>query len=381
MRLTFDSLIPQGRSGNPENQRLFSKTYETALAFARRPEGWLVFTGPSGCGKTHLSAAIANQCIKEGRLALFIVVPDLLDHLRSTFSPNSEISYDELFEQVRNAPLLILDDLGTQSSTPWAEEKLFQILNHRFNARLPTVITTNVNLDDFSERLRTRLTDLSLSRVCVVEKSHLPVLEALDSLGFPLLAGMTFEKFDARGMNLVGEQRENLEKAFRTARNYAESPDGWLVLVGKHGVGKTHLAAAVAHYRKSKNDEVLFIEVPHLLDYLRKTFAPESKVTYDVAFEKVKTVPLLILDDFGEQASTPWAAEKLYQIVNYRYNTKAPTVITTSSSDSEMEERISSRMLDPRISLVFHIIASDYRSGVAARPDSRPEFPRGRRPR
>ncbi len=94
--------------------------------------------GPSGAGKTHVAAAIANRCIERGQPALFVVVPDLLDHLRASYSPNSELGYDALIEQVRNAPVLILDDLGTQSSTAWAQEKLFQVLNHRYNAQLPT---------------------------------------------------------------------------------------------------------------------------------------------------------------------------------------------------------------------------------------------------
>ena len=63
-------------------------------------------------------------------------MPDLLDHLRATFAPGSDVSYDELFETVAIAPLLVLDDLGTQSSTQWAQEKMFQILNHRYNDRI-----------------------------------------------------------------------------------------------------------------------------------------------------------------------------------------------------------------------------------------------------
>jgi len=143
--LSFDTLIEAGRSSDPKNQKLFKNTLAAAKNYAKKPDGWLVLTGASGCGKTHLAAAIANYRIQNGLPALFIVVPDLLDHLRSTFSPNSEISYDDLFNQIINAPLLILDDLGTQSSTPWAQEKLFQIINHRFNAKLPTIYTTNLS--------------------------------------------------------------------------------------------------------------------------------------------------------------------------------------------------------------------------------------------
>jgi len=120
-RLTFDNLLLQGKSENPINQDQFSHAYRAAKTFATKPKDWLVLAGPSGCGKTHLAAAIANYCIENNHPVFYVTTPDLLDHLRSTFSPNSEIPYDEFFEQVRNTPLLILDDLGAQSSTPWAK--------------------------------------------------------------------------------------------------------------------------------------------------------------------------------------------------------------------------------------------------------------------
>ncbi|MCH7580496.1 MAG: ATP-binding protein, partial [Chloroflexi bacterium] len=139
-RLTFDNLISRGRSSDPRDQAHFQRCVEDAQAFAKDPQGWLVLVGASGCGKTHIAAAITNRCLELGTPALFVVVPDLLDHLRAAYRPDAEVSYDQLFEQVRTAPVLVLDDLGTQSATPWAEEKLFQLINHRYNARLPTVV-------------------------------------------------------------------------------------------------------------------------------------------------------------------------------------------------------------------------------------------------
>ncbi len=62
-------------------------------------------------------------------------------------------------------PLLILDDLGAHNSTPWAQEKLFQILNHRYNGRLPTVITANQRLEELDPRIASRLADLGFSQV------------------------------------------------------------------------------------------------------------------------------------------------------------------------------------------------------------------------
>ncbi|MEK7215882.1 MAG: ATP-binding protein, partial [Chloroflexota bacterium] len=135
VRMTFESLSLLGRSGLAANQQQFSRVVAAAQAFAAAPQGWLVLAGSPGSGKTHIAAAVANACIARGQPVLFAVVPDLLDHLRAAFAPTSTETYDELFEQVRAAPLLVLDDLGTHSSTAWAQEKLFQLLNHRYNAQ------------------------------------------------------------------------------------------------------------------------------------------------------------------------------------------------------------------------------------------------------
>jgi DNA replication protein DnaC len=139
------------------------EAYQVALEYAQNPQGWLIFIGKNGCGKTHLAAAIANQHLARGSLVLFAVVPELLDHLRATFAPNSTVVYDQLFSTMREAELLILDDLGSEQNSPWACEKLFQLLNYRYNSRFPTVITTNnIRLQAVDERIRSRLMDKSL---------------------------------------------------------------------------------------------------------------------------------------------------------------------------------------------------------------------------
>ena len=174
---------------------------------------------------------------------------------------------------------------------------------------------------------------------------------------------MTFDGFGDR-RNLPPEQRQNLSEAVRLAKEFARSPDGWLVFQGMNGCGKTHLASAIVNYRYREGKPALFVVVPDFLDHLRSTFSPDSRVSYDQLFEVVKTAPLLVLDDFGEQASTPWAQEKLYQVVNHRYNARLPSVITTCASLDEIESRISSRLVDPKISVLFNITAPDYRGDV-----------------
>ena len=365
-RLTFDNLLSQGRSENLATQGQFSRAYQAARAFAAEPKGWLVLAGYSGCGKTHLAAAIANHCIENSHPVFYITVPDLLDHLRSSFSPNSEMPYDEFFEQVRNTPLIILDDLGVQSSTPWAKEKLDQLLNHRFINQLPTVIVSIVPIKELDERIRTRLIAADLCQVYTIDEK-LPVLFTSGwTPGFELQKKMTFDSFDWKRVNLPLEERQNLEKAFHLALDFAKSPGGWLVFQGENGCGKTHLAAAIVNYRYQLKKPALFIVVPDFLDHLRSAFNPESKISYDQLFESVKSAPLLILDDFGKQTTTPWAQEKLYQVINHRYNALLPTVITTNYSIEEIREiynPIASRFIDFKISTLFNITAPNYWAG------------------
>ncbi len=160
---TFENFsLRQGEGIPAEELQSLERAYKSAMQFSQYPTGWIVFSGSYGCGKTHLAAAIGNYQEKVGFHAEFLVVPDLLDHLRATFSPSSSISYDRRFEEIRTTPLLILDDLGTQSATPWAREKLYQLFNYRYNAELATVITTSDSINTIDPRIRSRMTDVHL---------------------------------------------------------------------------------------------------------------------------------------------------------------------------------------------------------------------------
>ena len=93
---------------------------------------------------------------------------------------------------------MILDDLGTQSGTPWAQEKLFQLLNHRYNSRLPTVITTNLRPEEMDERLQSRILDATLTTTAIVDDWEASSLERLGGLALQRLTTMTFETFAKR---------------------------------------------------------------------------------------------------------------------------------------------------------------------------------------
>ena len=385
-RLTFDNLIANGRSSNPRDRQLFAGLVADAKAFAESPQGWMLIHGPSGAGKTHVAAAIANGCLAKGIPALFVVVPDLLDHLRSAYNPNSEVGYDTLFEQVRGAPLLILDDLGTQNATAWAQEKLFQLLNHRYGARLPTVVTTNLSVERLDERLRMRLTDPEIARVYYVEAAARAIdVNLPDALDLERIREMTFENFDINLAHLRQEERWSLENAYRCAMDFSEKPENWLLLVGANGCGKTHLAASIANRARARGERPVFFAVSDLLDYLRHLMDREAGTSFLEGFNQLRNAPLLILDDLDPQSEVSWVKDRLFQIINHRYAARLPTVITaTPQSLQRVEERIAARLNDPALCTEAPITASAYRVDLAARPGalargaSAPSASRGR---
>jgi len=375
-RLTFEELSPGGRSPDPAHQESLARAVAAAHAFVKAPSGWLVLTGPSGCGKTHLSAAIAGACIANGQAALFMVVPDLLDHLRAAYQPGGEVSYDELFEMVRNAPVLVLDDLGVQSATPWAEEKLFQLINHRYSAQMPTVITTNLDPAAFDARIRTRLTDDVLSQVHYLESGTDSGVAGLDCLDLPLLRSMIFKTFDPHIPASDAKELNDLQAIQRRALKYAKNPDGWLVIAGSSGKGKTRLAAAIGHFCRGGGNHVTFVVVPDLLDKLRAAYTPQNPGTFDQVFDSVRGAEILILDDLGAQSGTAWADEKLFQLMNYRYNANLPTVVTTNATKRNLDSRIFTRLTDPQISTIqqigsFNIYEVNSPGEASQRPGSR----------
>jgi DNA replication protein DnaC len=360
-RLNFENLTAEGRKIKNKVLFDFEPAYNSALEFAKSPKGWLILTGQSGSGKTHLACAIANYQITMAKPVFYIEVAELLDHIYATFNANSDLTYNELFEQVKSIPLLILDDLDLSINSAWAKGKIQQILNHRFNEQLPTLITSSVPAEILEDNLNAHLTDPEFCVINKIQSKEKLGLEHFDGMQLELMRKMSFKNFDYKRLTLSYEQKLNLEQAYRVALNFAQSPQGWLILAGDNGCGKTHLAASIANHLLENNKQVLFVVVPDFLDYLRSAYNPDSRISYDEVFEKVKKAPVLILDDFGEQDITPWTQEKLYQLINYRYNARLATVITTCFALDEIESRISSRMVDTSLSMLFNIDAPDYR--------------------
>jgi DNA replication protein DnaC len=368
--LTFDTFQPRGRKGIGEMQaQSLEDAYNISRKFAQSLNGWFLLQGGYGCGKTHLVAAIANFAVGMGVPTLFLTVPDLLDMLRFSYD-SEDTTFEQRFNEIRNASLLVLDDFGTQNATEWAQEKLFQIINYRYINKLPTVITTNLSLEEIEPRVRSRLTDKEIViRFQIIAPDYRdPVADTLhpELSSLNLMSSKTFGSFEDRTRDgLRPDELKSLQKALKAAHGYAEKPKGWLIFMGGYGSGKTHLAAAIANYRAGLGDPPLFVQMSDLLDHLRATFGENSKVSFDRRFHEIRTAPLLVLDDLGTHSMTPWVREKLYQLFNYRYNAELPTVITTSDSMDEMDARIRSRLLDRKLCTTYALDVPSYHGNRA----------------
>lgn len=337
---------------------------EAARAFAAEPAGWLTFAGPSGTGKTHLAAAIANHRIGLGQPAVFMVVADMLDHLRSGYDAGpDELGFDQVFEHIRTAPLLLLDDIDMTTSTPWAKEKLFQIINHRFNAELPTVFTTSQPLSAMDERLATRLRDPRMAQMLELGVTAAGGYRQVGGMNRERLEEFGFRDFDARGVGLRPEERASLASALAAAQAYATTPRLTLTITGPSGCGKTHLAAAIAGRALRDGRGVFFASVADLLDAFRARYRPGADQSGDDLFEAARAVDLLVLDDLGPQQSSPWAHEKLFQIFNSRMLAGLATIVTTALTLDELRKshpKILGRLADRRYGTVIAITAPHF---------------------
>lgn len=115
----------------------------------------LMLVGPYGCGKTHLAAAILHRCAERGVAGMFVVVPELLSRIRTSYRTNDGQA-EVIIDTAKNAKLLILDDLGAEKVSEWVTEQLYMLINYRYEHMLPTVITTNNSGAELEQELGRR---------------------------------------------------------------------------------------------------------------------------------------------------------------------------------------------------------------------------------
>ena len=113
----------------------------------------LLFTGDNGVGKTHLAVAVLRELVTaKGVRGQFWDFNELIREIRNSYNPETKTTELQVLEPVVETDLLLLDDLGAWKMTDWMNDTLFYILNRRYLARRPTLITTNYPDRELSAR-------------------------------------------------------------------------------------------------------------------------------------------------------------------------------------------------------------------------------------
>ena len=134
-----------------------------AAAMGRGEGEWLTLTGPPGTGKTHLGVAIIQAWHSRRQAAIYQSAPILLDNLRRAFDPDTRGAINSTsalygdFARYCQVPLLVLDNVGVEHPTPWANERLETLVDYRYTYGLPLVVTTDLPLDRLPPRIASRL--------------------------------------------------------------------------------------------------------------------------------------------------------------------------------------------------------------------------------
>lgn len=168
---------------------------------------------------------------------------------------------------------------------------------------------------------------------------------------------------DSSDQTFDSYHRDLQPHALDAARDFATDPDlWWLLMKGRPGTGKSHLLVAIANALLPARRPLYFI-APDLLDYLRAGMrdGDDDNETAIARTKRVSTCDVLLIDDYGAENTTPWADERMYQIIDHRYRYRLPLVLATNLAEDKMPPRIASRLHDTARSRVINMTPGDYR--------------------
>lgn len=144
-----------GRSPRQNMEKIFALCQSYAEQFGKFPVKNLFLHGGTGLGKTFLSACIAQKVSQKG----FSVVYDTAGNIFAQFEEKKFSRDMENIQQARdvtrkylNCDLLILDDLGSELTTPFVQSALYQLINTRLTGGLCTVISSNLDMHDIRRK-------------------------------------------------------------------------------------------------------------------------------------------------------------------------------------------------------------------------------------
>lgn len=148
----------------------------------------------------------------------------------------------------------------------------------------------------------------------------------------------TFPKENKEAYRIVNKYRQHLEQNLNTGKG--------LILRGPAGTGKTSIGVCLLKEALAIGKGCLMISMPNLLDNML-TLSKGDSVAFMSYEQKLRNIPLLLLDDFGaEYSKSEWVAAKVESIIIDRYNRMRPIILTTNYSESWTKDHYSQRIYD-----------------------------------
>ncbi|MBP2628706.1 MAG: IstB-like ATP-binding protein, partial [Firmicutes bacterium] len=187
------------------------------------------------------------------------------------------------------------------------------------------------------------------------------LIKRIDALSEQSKIGKRFQNRRFETFGITQENKAAYERCYHYAQQFVPNSEG-LLLIGGVGTGKTHLSVAIMHELMKKNICGLFITVPDLLQKIRSGFDKKNEQA-EAFMQAIQRAQLLILDDLGAEKNNEWTQEQLYMIVNARYESMLPTIITSNCSVEELKIRIGTRSVSRIIEMCDGVICKglDYR--------------------
>lgn len=156
------ALYQADRDGDATTMMALDNAIETVRSAAGESPYGLFIYGPPGSGKTHLACIVLNEIIRLYRKQVLFakVHRDVIARVKSSFNQNSE-DYGQarsIEEELRDIPVLVLDDLGIKETTPFENQLLYDIIDSRYDYNRLTLITSNESIDAFKDVAQGRIT-------------------------------------------------------------------------------------------------------------------------------------------------------------------------------------------------------------------------------
>lgn len=134
-----------------EYSEKFSEVFKTGRS--------AIFCGKPGTGKTHLSVGIGLSVMKRGGIVLFTTVQRMMRRIKDAWRKDSEESESDVVSLFSSPDLLIIDEIGVQFGSDFERNAMFDVLNERYENRLPTLLLSNLSPSEVKVFLGERVFD------------------------------------------------------------------------------------------------------------------------------------------------------------------------------------------------------------------------------